>query len=731
MRVGRGPAATRSSGAARRGAHRRAGRPDGRRRARAARATTATSPRSAARASAGCAPAASRAGASSSSIATRGPCACRAGVRLDLGATAKALAADRAARRALRRERGGRRARQPRRRHRDRRATAAPAAGRCASPTSHRAGPGEPGQAVALASGGLATSSTARAALAPPRAATRTTSIDPRTGAPAAEHWRTVSVAAATCVDANIASTAAIVLGRGRAGVAAATPGSRRGWCARPARSRRPAAGRRGGGGMIAAAGPSALWYLTRGTGLVALLLLTASVVLGIVQVQRWAPAGSPRFVVVALHRAVSLLVVALLAVHVLTAVLDRFAPIRLARRRAAVRRRLPAALARPRRARLRPAARADGDEPAPAPARAARVARRALAGLRVLAGRAGARLGHRAPTRARPGCSRSRSACAAAVAGRRRRGGSPAAGRTARGVRAAAAARGRRARARRGLARRTGRSPTAGRAAPGHPPRCSATASAPSRRPSRARRGAVPPLAAVLGRAARARSTQGTSADGLAVVDLRMRLTGGVAGVLRVRIAGDRPPAAACIMRRSAVTLGPPRQPGEFQGRIDALHGSSLRGARRLRRRPACGCASTSTLGGRDGQRHGLRPPGRGATRMSAAPAAARRLPRRARSRSTSTSTATARRRARTAGAALIDAVAAAGLRGRGGAAFPTAVKLRAVAAAPRPPRGRRQRRRGRADEREGPRRCSSSRRTSCSTARCSRPRRSARARS
>ena len=51
---------------------------------------------------------------------------------------------------------------------------------------------------------------------------------------------------------------------------------------------------------MIAVAGPSPLWYLTRGTGLVTLLLLTASVVLGVLQVQRW---GSPRFVVVSLHR--------------------------------------------------------------------------------------------------------------------------------------------------------------------------------------------------------------------------------------------------------------------------------------------------------------------------------------------------------------------------------------------------------------------------------------------
>ena len=37
--------------------------------------------------------------------------------------------------------------------------------------------------------------------------------IDPETGRPARERWRTVSVAAGSCVDANIASTAAIVLG--------------------------------------------------------------------------------------------------------------------------------------------------------------------------------------------------------------------------------------------------------------------------------------------------------------------------------------------------------------------------------------------------------------------------------------------------------------------------------------------------------------------------------------
>jgi len=38
--------------------------------------------------------------------------------------------------------------------------------------------------------------------------------IDPATGKPAASPWRTVSVAAATCLDANIASTAAIIKGQ-------------------------------------------------------------------------------------------------------------------------------------------------------------------------------------------------------------------------------------------------------------------------------------------------------------------------------------------------------------------------------------------------------------------------------------------------------------------------------------------------------------------------------------
>ena len=136
-----------------------------------------------------------------------------AGVRLDLGATAKALASDRAARRALRASGaegvlvnlGG-----------DIAVAGTPPPGgwlvRVAE--SHRAGPQQPGQTLTLASGGLSTSSTGVRRWRR-RGGDAHHLIDPRTGAPAAEHWRTVSVAAASCLDANIASTAAIVLGPG------------------------------------------------------------------------------------------------------------------------------------------------------------------------------------------------------------------------------------------------------------------------------------------------------------------------------------------------------------------------------------------------------------------------------------------------------------------------------------------------------------------------------------
>jgi len=80
----------------------------------------------------------------------------------------------------------------------------------------------------------------------------------------------------------------------------------------------------------ILATGGSLSWYLTRSTGAVALLLLSTAVVLGVVDVRRFSTPRWPRFVVDALHRNVSLLAMVFLCLHILTSVLDSFAPISL-----------------------------------------------------------------------------------------------------------------------------------------------------------------------------------------------------------------------------------------------------------------------------------------------------------------------------------------------------------------------------------------------------------------
>ena len=82
--------------------------------------------------------------------------------------------------------------------------------------------------------------------------------------------------------------------------------------------------------GFAATLSPSAYWYLARGTGAVALVLLTASVVLGIVGSVRFTAPRWPRFAIDTVHRDVSLLVVVVLVIHIVTSVLDGFAPIRL-----------------------------------------------------------------------------------------------------------------------------------------------------------------------------------------------------------------------------------------------------------------------------------------------------------------------------------------------------------------------------------------------------------------
>ena len=70
------------------------------------------------------------------------------------------------------------------------------------------------------------------------------------------------------------------------------------------------------------------LWYATRATGLVTLLLLTVSVLLGILTAGRFATRRWPRFLSQGLHRNISLLVLVFLALHVGTTVVDAYTSI-------------------------------------------------------------------------------------------------------------------------------------------------------------------------------------------------------------------------------------------------------------------------------------------------------------------------------------------------------------------------------------------------------------------
>ncbi len=71
------------------------------------------------------------------------------------------------------------------------------------------------------------------------------------------------------------------------------------------------------------------LWFLNRGTGIVLLVLMTLSVVLGVLSARSRAGRGTPGFVRAVLHRNVALLAVTLLAVHVVSAVVDSYVDIR------------------------------------------------------------------------------------------------------------------------------------------------------------------------------------------------------------------------------------------------------------------------------------------------------------------------------------------------------------------------------------------------------------------
>ncbi len=75
----------------------------------------------------------------------------------------------------------------------------------------------------------------------------------------------------------------------------------------------------------FALATPKFVWYLMRGSGFVALVLLTLTTVLGVIGVSRWESGRWPRFVTASLHRNISLLALCFLGLHVATALIDQW----------------------------------------------------------------------------------------------------------------------------------------------------------------------------------------------------------------------------------------------------------------------------------------------------------------------------------------------------------------------------------------------------------------------
>ena len=76
------------------------------------------------------------------------------------------------------------------------------------------------------------------------------------------------------------------------------------------------------------AAGGQYLWFLSRGSGIALLVLFSIVVVLGVATRLGSSPRWLARFAVAELHRTLSLFAVALLALHVVTAILDPYVTI-------------------------------------------------------------------------------------------------------------------------------------------------------------------------------------------------------------------------------------------------------------------------------------------------------------------------------------------------------------------------------------------------------------------
>lgn len=72
----------------------------------------------------------------------------------------------------------------------------------------------------------------------------------------------------------------------------------------------------------------SALWYLSRATGVVSIVLLTVVVVMGVITAGRRRPQGSSATVAMGVHRWLSLGMLVFLAAHIVTAIIDGYVSI-------------------------------------------------------------------------------------------------------------------------------------------------------------------------------------------------------------------------------------------------------------------------------------------------------------------------------------------------------------------------------------------------------------------
>jgi len=326
----------------------------------------------------------------------------------------------------------------------------------------------------------------------------------------------------------------------------------------------------------MTAHGPTAMWYATRGAGASTMLLLTASVVLGIGEERGWRPAKTPRYAVAALHRTLSMLALVMLVVHIVTTIADPFPKIGIG------------AAFIPFATNYRPLWMGLGT-----------VASDLLIAL-IITSLLRRRLGYRAwrgvhwaayacwPVAILHGLGTgsdtksswmlaltlaSVAAVLVAVLARLARTGTSA--NTRIGATSAATLSviglavwlpgGPLAK---GWAKRAGTPASvlnAFRPAPENA--VTKTASAPA-----------DPFGHAFSASFSGPIREGASAGGTEVVDLKLRLDGSPDGILRIRLGGPPLPGGGLRMDRSAVTLGPQRSPGEYQGKVDFLQNTVLR---------------------------------------------------------------------------------------------------------------------------------------------------------